>query len=493
MATTSPDPRPVTVTVGSTLRSLHWSVGRLLGRLESDAAYRVTREDLAQIERLARRVEAARFRMIARADAQDLRRGSGASSTSALVAQVGLASGARAARDVTLAGALESDLPATRDALAEGVLTVAAAEIIADTMTHLPEGLGDADKSAVEAALVRDGRTLPPGRLRRQALSALAAAEKSAEAVADHQEQVLLEAEERAYRRSHLTMHDRADGTTAGSFVVPTGAAHCLRKVLQSMTSPRRDHLRRDQVRPASGPSPREATSPGHLVADTSDPSCTTSDGAAAATATCRDEDWASLDWSHKRGRALVELLEHLDTDRLSGKVAATVVVTMTLEQAVGAAAAARLAHHIGAATGRAPGSNPSIGVVRTDTGHDQSTASARRLACQAGILPVVLGGRGVPLDVGRQERFFTDHQRTALAAIYDECAAHGCDRPYAWTELHHRHPWSQGGRTDIADAVPLCGYHHRTIHDPRLAHTVTVDESGRYHVAFDGTYARAG
>ena len=45
-------------------------------------------------------------------------------------------------------------------------------------------------------------------------------------------------------------------------------------------------------------------------------------------------------------------------------------------------------------------------------------------------------------------------------------CAATGCERPYAWCELHHRQPWSQGGRTDLADAIPLCSQHHHRAHD---------------------------
>jgi len=85
-----------------------------------------------------------------------------------------------------------------------------------------------------------------------------------------------------------------------------------------------------------------------------------------------------------------------------------------------------------------------------------------------------VLGGPGHVLDVGRQERFFTEHQRTALATIYETCAAEDCDRPYAWSELHHEDPWSKGGLTDLDRAIPLCGYHHRKMHDPGYHHQIT-------------------
>ena len=69
-------------------------------------------------------------------------------------------------------------------------------------------------------------------------------------------------------------------------------------------------------------------------------------------------------------------------------------------------------------ATGRAVAFGPSVGAATCDTGHQHSTSEARRLACNAGLLPVVLGGASVPLDLGRQERFYSEAQRTALAAL---------------------------------------------------------------------------
>lgn len=47
--------------------------------------------------------------------------------------------------------------------------------------------------------------------------------------------------------------------------------------------------------------------------------------------------------------------------------------------------------------------------------------------------MPAVLGGASLPLDLGPQQRHFTEAQRTALATVYDSCAAKDCDRPYAW------------------------------------------------------------
>src|SRR6478752_3533287 len=42
------------------------------------------------------------------------------------------------------------------------------------------------------------------------------------------------------------------------------------------------------------------------------------------------------------------------------------------------------------------------------DTGERISPALARRLACEAGMIPAVLGGRSEVLDLGRAKRLFT-------------------------------------------------------------------------------------
>ena len=110
------------------------------------------------------------------------------------------------------------------------------------------------------------------------------------------------------------------------------------------------------------------------------------------------------------------------------------------------------------------------------DTADTISAGEARRLACGAGLIPAVLGTASVALDLGRETRLFTQAQRIAAGLKHDTCAADGCDRPYAWTELHHRQPWSHGGSTDLDNAVPLCHWHHQRIHDHTYQHTWQPD-----------------
>src|SRR6476659_3104410 len=49
------------------------------------------------------------------------------------------------------------------------------------------------------------------------------------------------------------------------------------------------------------------------------------------------------------------------------------------------------------------------------ETGQQVTASYARMLACEAGIIPVVLGGKSVVLDQGRKARFHTEPQRIAL------------------------------------------------------------------------------
>ena len=163
-------------------------------------------------------------------------------------------------------------------------------------------------------------------------------------------------------------------------------------------------------------------------------------------------------------GQAFVQLLESLDPTRLPihGGDATTLVVTIDLDALKADLATADL---IGAAL--VPGDHL--------TGDRITAAHARRLACTAKILPVVLGGHSLPLDLGRTRRLFNATQRLAMAVRDQTCRADGCDVPATWCEAHHLDPWHTGGRTDLADGVLLCSHHHHRVHDARYR----VERSG--------------
>ncbi len=95
--------------------------------------------------------------------------------------------------------------------------------------------------------------------------------------------------------------------------------------------------------------------------------------------------------------------------------------------------------------------------------------ATARRHACTADIIPVVLDGEGRPLDVGRAKRHATPAQRSALRALYRTCAVDGCETSFDKTEIHHLREWDrQHGPTDLANLLPVCTYHHHRAHEGR-------------------------
>jgi hypothetical protein len=105
------------------------------------------------------------------------------------------------------------------------------------------------------------------------------------------------------------------------------------------------------------------------------------------------------------------------------------------------------------------------VGVGTFEDGSQLSPAAVRRLACDAGIIPVMLGSASQVLDVGRQSRLATGALRRALVLRDRGCAFPGCDRPPRWTDAHHIVHWSNGGPTELPNLVLLCGYHHRLIH----------------------------
>ena len=91
--------------------------------------------------------------------------------------------------------------------------------------------------------------------------------------------------------------------------------------------------------------------------------------------------------------------------------MSATVVVTIPLTTLQGGLAAATL-----------------------DEGTPLSPGEARRIACDAGLIPAVLGTASEVLDLGRTARLFSRPQRLAMAIRQQHtCAARGCQRPAAW------------------------------------------------------------
>ena len=91
---------------------------------------------------------------------------------------------------------------------------------------------------------------------------------------------------------------------------------------------------------------------------------------------------------------------------------------------------------------------------------------TARRLACDAGVIPVLLGGRSEPLDIGRLTRTVPTGMRRALELRDGGCRFPGCDRPASFCDAHHVKFWARGGPTCLTNLVLLCQFHHTMVHE---------------------------
>ena len=221
-------------------------------------------------------------------------------------------------------------------------------------------------------------------------------------------------------------MWEDDEGTTHGRFRIPSLQGQVLTKMILAISSPSRSSGTTGRSR-ATGIDPDLPTPVRQRVAFTQ----------------------------------LIESISALDLPKTGG-CGATVVVQMTLEQLLADLDAA--------------------GVCTLDTGGRISAAEARRLACAAGIIPMVLGGKRQVLDVGRKRRLHTEAMRVAMAVRDGGCSSEHCKTPPGLCHAHHDIAWSEGGPTSVESGRLLCPHHHRRIHDPRFAVTRLPNGQVRFH-----------
>lgn len=229
------------------------------------------------------------------------------------------------------------------------------------------------------------------------------------EAADEHERRKLAEEEANANASARFTMTEDGHGRVHGRFTLPALHGAMLKKALHALAAPK------------------------HVAA---------TDGQVGE----------RRPGPERMGRAFCEYLERYPADKLpaSGGVNATVVVTMHLDSLLGGLKAASL-----------------------DTGEPITADRARRLACEAGIIPAVLGGQSQVLDLGRKRRFHNQAQRIALALEQGGCTADGCDWPPGMCHAHHDQiPWGRGGGTSLRNGRLLCPRHHARAHDPTFAMT---------------------
>ena len=231
---------------------------------------------------------------------------------------------------------------------------------------------------------------------------------------ADAHEAALLEKEERdAQAATQLVMYQDGHGKVHGRFTLDTLTGAMLKKHLYALAAPKHRAA-------TEGPLGERRPTPEHL------------------------------------GHAFTELIQRYPAKKLpkAGGLNATVVVLMDLDTLTGDLKAAHL-----------------------DTGETISPGAARRLACQARIIPAVLDGKSQVLDLGRAKRFYTEAQRIAKTIEAGGCEVEGCDAPPGMTHMHHPERWADGGQTN-RDGIMICPPHHTRAHDTR--YQMTRQPSGK-------------
>ncbi|WP_239021775.1 HNH endonuclease signature motif containing protein [Nocardioides jishulii] len=382
----------------------------------------------------------AELRLRVMAAAGDVAEGEGFRSIATWLAHHGHVRRGDAAADLRLATALDRQRLTLARAVREGQVSIAQARVIAAAVDELPSRVGADVIEAAEVRLVELAADHDPTDLARLGRRILEVVDP--DRFEDEEARRLAEAEKHAQERQRLRIRALGDGTSRISAIVPDATAARLATYLHAFTNPR---LADGAVR---------------------------SNAAQDDTGNDRDADEQTgfgVQVSHPRrmAEAFAQLLEALDPKRLPihGGDATNVTVTITLDA---------LRDGIGTATldNGVPGD-----------GFDTLTAAqARRLACNAKIIPAVLGTDSEVLDLGRASRLFSKAQRRALALRDQTCRAEGCDIPGTWSEAHHLVPWSQGGATDLDNAALLCSHHHHRAHDPGYDTSRMANGDLRFH-----------
>jgi uncharacterized protein DUF222 len=116
---------------------------------------------------------------------------------------------------------------------------------------------------------------------------------------------------------------------------------------------------------------------------------------------------------------------------------------------------------------GGTQGGDANVAVAELDQAGPLDIHAARRLACDASVMRVVLGPRSEPLDVGRRTPVVPAAIRRAVIVRDRRCRFPGCDRPPAWCDPHHVEHWADGGATALPNLLLLCRRHHGMVHRP--------------------------
>ena len=225
---------------------------------------------LTRVERLGRRTDALRLRLVDAADRAGVPERGGFTDAGSWTSRHTHRDRRPAASDASLAAALGQGGPPTDDtagttpaeaaeldagttdepetpgrtltgqALDAGDISVAHARVITRALDDLPASVDATGRATCESELLRAARTVTPARLRHIARRVLEHVEGDRATVDAHEDAVLTREEDAAHERAEFWIKDNHDGTMTGHFTVPALAGAQLRTIIDAMTAPRR-------------------------------------------------------------------------------------------------------------------------------------------------------------------------------------------------------------------------------------------------------------
>lgn len=297
------------------------------------------------------------------------------------------------------------ELPATRGAYLAGDLSAAHVDVIGKAVSELDS---DEDVAAADGILSAAGAQLSTDKLRKagQHLRELVNPDAG------------LDAADRTYRKRDLSVTPVGDEVLIRGVLDAEGGATVIAALDAVMTPP----------------APDDTRTPGQRRAD----------GLVDLSRQALDSD----DLPEVAGQR-PHLVVTIDYDTLAGRLPEPTVSAETTVDSGG-----RLPEWLTKASPVLDGVGP------------VTPATARRLACDCGVIPAVLGSDSAVLDLGRHTRVISAALRRALALRDGRCRFPGCDRPPQWTDAHHWQHWIDGGPTSLANLILLCRRHHRLVHE---------------------------
>ncbi|MGQ2912694.1 MAG: DUF222 domain-containing protein [Aeromicrobium sp.] len=321
---------------------------------------------------------------------------------------------------VNTAQRIEEQTSLVENALAAGVITTKQADLISRALARLPEDVTAEQRERCEETLLKDAQRLTLKDLHRRAARITEVYKAKTEEVDADEDEILRRREEEARKKTSFSMWDNNDGTVTGRFTLPEAQGAMLKTALDALAAP---HQKVGTANAATGE---------------------------------MDEVGFGQTYPQRLGHAFATLVEHLPADQLpsNGGVSAVVTVNLDLDTLMGGVKAAGLSD-----------------------GTRISAGEARRLACSAQIVPMVLNGKPLPLDLGSANRYFNRASRRAMEKRDGGCTTPGCDRDARWTEAHHLNPYAISKTTDIRDGALLCPFHHHRAHDQGWVGRINPDD----------------